>query len=104
MRTGGSRMTRPEKLPEDAITTWLGEHPGWTRDGIALVRTCKFADYPSTIAFVTRLAFAAEKRDHHPDLGVHWGKVEVRWSTHDAGGITALDLELAGRTDELSAG
>jgi 4a-hydroxytetrahydrobiopterin dehydratase len=48
-----------------------------------------------------RLAFAAEKRDHHPDLHVLWGRVRVDWSTHDAGGITALDTELAEIADRI---
>ncbi|RYE92070.1 MAG: 4a-hydroxytetrahydrobiopterin dehydratase, partial [Myxococcales bacterium] len=47
--------------------------------------------------------FVAEKYDHHPDLEVRHGKVDVRWTTHDARGLTALDLAQAERTDELAA-
>ena len=97
-------MTRPTKLEDEAVTTWLAAHPGWKKVASTLVRTLKFPDYEGTIAFVVKLALAAEKRDHHPDLVVKWGAVEVTWSTHDAGGLTSLDLELAERTDALSGG
>ncbi len=96
-------MTRPTKLPAADIDAWLPLHPGWARAGDELVREFKFSDYAATIGFVVRLGFAAEKRDHHPDLVVRWGRVEVRWSTHDAGGLTALDLEMAERTDQVAA-
>ena len=97
-------MTRPTKLEDEAVTMWLASHAGWVKAGDTLVRALKFPDYERTIAFVVRLALVAEKRDHHPDLVVKWGAVEVTWSTHDAGGITALDLELAERTDALFGG
>lgn len=90
------------KLDPQAIATWQGTHGGWSIEGDTLCKRFSFPDYPSTIAFVTRLAFAAEKRDHHPDLLVTWGKVEVRWTTHDAGGLTSLDLSLAEQTDSLA--
>ena len=51
-----------------------------------------------------QLGFVAEKRDHHPDVLVGWGKARVLWTTHDAGGITQLDLDLAEATDKLAAG
>jgi 4a-hydroxytetrahydrobiopterin dehydratase len=98
-------MSARDRLSDEAIEAFLSAHPGWTRAGEgqgALVRTFRFADYPAGIAFVVRLAFAAEGKNHHPDLVVGWGRVEVRWSTHDAGGITALDTELAERTDALA--
>ena len=95
-------MTRPHKLDDPAIKAWQATHGSWKRDGDTLEKCFAFQDYPATIAFVVRLAFAAEKRDHHPDLVVTWGKVTVRWSTHDAGGLSALDLELAERSDALA--
>jgi 4a-hydroxytetrahydrobiopterin dehydratase len=97
-------MTRPTKLDDAAIAAWLSSHEGWALQDGALTREHRFADYPTTLGFAVRLGFAAEKRDHHPDMLVHWGKVRVSWSTHDAGGITQLDLELAERTDELARG
>jgi len=53
------------------------------------------------MGFVVALGVIAEKRDHHPDMLVTWGRVRVQWSTHDAGGVTELDLELAEATGEL---
>ena len=97
-------MARPKKLEHAAIEAWLATHASWAREGDVLAKTFSFRDYPQTIAFVTKLGFAAEKRDHHPDLVVRWGKVEVRWGTHDAGGITELDFELAERTDDVEKG
>jgi 4a-hydroxytetrahydrobiopterin dehydratase len=118
-------MAKRDKLSDDAIQAFLLGHPGWTvRDTTvpsmsgdparpsgaesagprALSRSFSFNDYASGIAFVVRLAFAAERRDHHPDLAVHWGKVRVDWSTHDAGGITEVDAEMAGVTETLYKG
>ena len=97
----GSTMSRA-KLNTSDIEAWRKDHEGWSVDGDALRKRFSFADYPATIAFVTRLAFAAEKKDQHPDLVVNWGKVEVSWSTHDSGGITALDLAMAEQTDKLA--
>lgn len=91
------------KLDQAAVLAWQTTHTGWRVQGDALHRRFEFADYPATLAFVMRLGFVAEKYDHHPDLEVRYGKVDVRWTTHDAGGLTALDLAQAGRTDELAA-
>ena len=95
-------MARPSKLDERTVDTWLAEHAGWTREGDALVRTFKTADFGGSLAFAVRLGMVAEKRDHHPDILIGWGKARVLWTTHDAGGITQLDLELAEATDKLA--
>lgn len=97
-------MSRRQPLSEEAITAFVSSHPGWSVSGDApkaLSKHYAFTSYADGIAFVVRLGFAAEKRDHHPDLGVHWGKVRVDFSTHDADGITALDLEMAELSDRL---
>ena len=94
-------MTRPSKLDRADVDTWLGQHPMWVREGEALAATFKVADFAAALAFAVRLGMIAEKRDHHPDLGIAWGKVNVLWTTHDAGGITRLDLELAEATERL---
>ena len=94
-------MARPSKLLAGTVDAWLTAHPGWAREGEALVRSYKLADFGAAVAFTVRLGFVAEKRDHHPDVNVGWGKARVLWTTHDAGGITELDLELAAATDEL---
>ena len=95
-------MARPTKLEGTEVETWLAAHPGWAREGEALVRAYKLADFGAAVAFTVRLGFVAEKRDHHPDVLVGWGKARVLWTTHDAGGITRLDLALAEATDELA--
>ncbi len=94
-------MTKRDQLSPAAIATFLTNHTGWEHKDGALVKTFAFDDYPGGIAFVVQTGFAAEKRNHHPDLTVTYGKVEVRWSTHDAGGVTALDGEMAELSDRL---
>lgn len=88
-------MSKREKLSDEAVMAFVANHPGWERADDALVRTFAFSDYGAGIAFVVRVGFAAEKRDHHPDLSVRYRKIEVRWTTHDAGGVTVLDIEMA---------
>ncbi len=95
-------MTRPARAADAEITAWLAAHPGWARDGEELVRELSFASYAAAISFVVALAFEAERREHHPELSISWRRVTVRWTTHDAGGLTALDLSLAEATSELA--
>ncbi len=97
-------MARPQKLEPNTVDAWLAAHPGWAREGEALVRGYKLEDFGAAVAFTVRLAFVADKRDHHPDVLIGWGKARVLWTTHDAGGITQLDLELAEATDKLAPG
>lgn len=99
-------MSMRTKLSDEALAAFISSQSGWSVSESrppAIEKTFTFKDYPSGIAFVVRLAFAAEKREHHPDLEVHWGKVKVAWSTHDAGGITSVDAEMAEATDKLYA-
>jgi 4a-hydroxytetrahydrobiopterin dehydratase len=95
-------MSGRTKLSEQAIEAFLAGHPGWEQADGALARTYAFASYAGGIAFTVQVGFAAEARDHHPDMLVGWRKVRVAWSTHDAGGITTLDAEMAERTDLLA--
>jgi 4a-hydroxytetrahydrobiopterin dehydratase len=96
-------MARPAKLDPSAVDAWLGSHPGWERDGDGkgIARSFKLADFGAALAFAVRIGMIAEKKDHHPDILLGWGKARVLWTTHDAGGITDLDLELAEATDSL---
>jgi 4a-hydroxytetrahydrobiopterin dehydratase len=96
-----------DALDDAALLQALEDLPGWSSsDGEPreIVKEFRFRNYPDTIAFVVALAFAAEKANHHPDLGVHWGRVVVHWSSHDAGGVTGRDLDAARTTEELAAG
>jgi len=93
------------RLTDARIRELLPEVPGWTlaEDGQALTRTFRFEDYHRTMAFVNALAFIAHREDHHPDLGVHYDRVEVRYSTHDVGGLSENDFICAARADRLVA-
>ena len=75
----------------------LAQLPGWRfdagRNGIA--KSFAFADFGEAFAFMTRIALAAEKADHHPDWSNVWNRVEILLSTHSAGGVTAKDIALA---------
>ena len=73
----------------------------WTEREGALERELVFDGFREAIAFVNRLADLAESENHHPDIGIVYKRVTVRWTTHSAGGITDRDRELAARTDEL---
>lgn len=93
-------MTRPTKLEPALVDAWLAKHPGWARAGDgAIAKSYKFADFEAALAFVVRVGCLAEKRDHHPDVELGYGRARVAWSTHDAGGITELDLDAAAATD-----
>ena len=76
---------------------------GWNEVRGALQRGYRFGDFREAIAFVNRLADAAEEANHHPDITVSWNAVTVRWWTHVKHAITDRDVEMARRTDELAA-
>lgn len=95
-------MTRPARLDDAAVSAALAELPGWSlRDG-KLHRELRFEDFVAAFGFMSRVAIVAEKLDHHPEWSNFWNRVVVDLVTHDAGGITALDLELARRIDALA--
>ena len=75
--------------------------PGWSVDADALLRTVEFSSFLTAVRFITELAPVAERLDHHPDLRLSWRTVELSLSTHSAGGLTALDLELARELDAI---
>ena len=89
-------------LSDIAIQRELGSLPGWSRRGNALQKTYSFPTFMDGIAFVGRVAEAAEAADHHPDLDIRYTKILAVLSTHSAGGITQKDLELARRMDQLA--
>ncbi|HBL11380.1 MAG TPA: 4a-hydroxytetrahydrobiopterin dehydratase [Cyanobacteria bacterium UBA11162] len=74
---------------------------GWTVDGKELRITRKFKDFVEAIAFVNKLVEPAEAAGHHPDLSISYNQVTVTLSTHDAGGLTSKDFELAQTISEL---
>jgi 4a-hydroxytetrahydrobiopterin dehydratase len=86
-----------ERLSAEARRQALGELPGWTeaQGREAIGKTFVFKDFNEAFGFMTRAALVAEKMDHHPEWRNVYKTVEVVLSTHDAGGVTALDVELA---------
>jgi 4a-hydroxytetrahydrobiopterin dehydratase len=91
-----------ELLGSDEIEERLsGSH--WARERDEIVREWKFEDFAGAIAFVNRVAEAAEAANHHPDILVHgWNKVRLTLSNHSAGGLTEVDFKMAGRFDALA--
>lgn len=73
----------------------------WTLDGESLRRTFVFSDFTEAMGFVTRVAILAEKANHHPDIDIRWNKVTLVLTTHDAGGLTDRDVEMAEKIDHL---
>jgi 4a-hydroxytetrahydrobiopterin dehydratase len=88
-------------LSDIEIQRGLGALPGWTRKGDTLVKSYHFATFPAGIAFIERVANIAERLAHHPDIDIRYTKVHFALSTHDAGGITAKDFELAKEIEAL---
>lgn len=88
-------------LPEADLDAFLAQHRDWSVAGAALVRTFELASFADAIAFVTRVAFAAEKDDHHPDIDIRYRKVTLRLSTHETTGLTFRDTKLAATCDTL---
>ena len=93
-------MGRRDLLDEAAIEAALREVV-WTRDDYALARTVKRATFRDAIEFVNAVADIAEELDHHPDIDIRWRTVNLRVSTHSAGGLTLVDFEFARRVDAL---
>lgn len=78
-------------------------HPDWTGSPQRLRRSIEFADFLTAVEFINRLAPRCEEMDHHPDLSLSWRKVQIELSTHSEGGVTDLDMTLAGIVDEVAA-
>ena len=99
-------MARPAKLADAEIAAALEGLDGWTLEegGGAIARTFTFRNFSEAFGFMARAALAAEKLDHHPEWSNVYKTVEVRLSTHDAGGLTELDFTLARRMDKIVGG
>ena len=93
-------MARPTALDDDEISIRLGGLPEWERQGDEIVKTFELPTFPDAIAFVTRIADRAEAANHHPDLDIRYRKVRVALSTHDAGGLTDNDFDLAAEIED----
>jgi 4a-hydroxytetrahydrobiopterin dehydratase len=95
-----------ERLTDAAIAQGLAALPGWALagDGLSISRTFVFKNFSEAFGFMTRAALAAEKLDHHPEWSNVYKTVEVKLNTHDAGGLTELDFELARRMSRYAGG
>lgn len=92
------------KLTVEEIATGLASLPGWSADDGALVKTYIFPSFPAGIAFVDRVAVAAEEMGHHPDITISYTCITMRLSTHDEGGVTEKDIALAARIEATARG
>ena len=91
------------RLASDELEAHLATLTGWTLAGDRIEKTFPFANYHETMAFVNALAWISHAEDHHPDLGVHYNKCVVTYSTHSAGGVTLNDVICAARAERLFA-
>lgn len=93
-------------LQNDALAHAVADLTGWAvaSDGAAIRKTFEFRNFSEAFAFMTRCALAAEKLDHHPDWSNVYKTVKVTLSTHDRGGVTELDVELARRMNRYAGG
>ena len=95
-------MSRPERMGAQAA---LAQLPGWAAgpgDRETLVKTFRFEDFNAAFGFMARVALMAEKLDHHPEWFNVYNRVDVTLTTHDAGGVTELDLKLARFMDQAA--
>ena len=90
-----------EKLNDQQINGKLNEVNNWRKEGDHLKRKLQFEDFKSTFAIMTRIAFEAEAHQHHPELFNVYNNLEIGLSTHDAGGITQKDFDLAKAIDGI---
>ncbi|MDX6346150.1 MAG: 4a-hydroxytetrahydrobiopterin dehydratase [Streptomyces sp.] len=88
-------------LDESEIEEALEDLPEWRQEGVTLRRDVEARDFPSAIRILNDVAIEAEKLNHHPDVDVRYNKLHFTLTTHSAGGITALDTELARRLDTV---
>ena len=95
-----------DKLSAERRRQALTELAGWSdvEGQDAIGKTFRFADFSAAWGFMSRAALVAEKMDHHPDWTNVWNRVDVRLSTHDAGGVTERDVELARAMEKIAAG
>jgi 4a-hydroxytetrahydrobiopterin dehydratase len=90
------------KLEDNQIPAALDTVPQWQRQGDMIARTFQFKDFPAAMKFVDAVAGLAEQAWHHPDIDIRWNKVTLTLTTHDAGGLTQKDFDLARQFDQLS--
>ena len=86
-------------LTDSQIHEFLAAHSGWSLEGATITRTFEFEDFAEAMGFVTRVGVSAERAFHHPDIDIRWNKVTLGLTSHDVGGLTERDTQLANRID-----
>ena len=89
------------RLDDTAVAEGLQHLPGWEQRGHQIVKTFTRADFGLAMVFVNEVAAAAEAAGHHPDIDIRWNRVTLALSSHDEGGLTERDFQLAARIQEL---
>lgn len=91
-----------EKLSDEQIEAALAKRPDWSNVAGNLQRTFQFGSFVGSMSFVRKIAEYAERVQHHPDILIRYNRVTLTVSTHDAGGITQKDFDLAAEADSLA--
>jgi len=94
---------RPKKLSEGEITERIQRLPDWKRTEDVISKTYEFSSFIQSMEFVNQLAETAEEVQHHPDIDIRYSKVTIALTTHDAGGLTENDFNLANVAEEFAA-
>jgi 4a-hydroxytetrahydrobiopterin dehydratase len=92
-----------ELLSADEVAAGIASLDGWSGSTSGITRTAALPTFLGAIAVVDRVAAVAEQADHHPDIDIRWRNLTFTCATHSAGGVTAMDLDLARRIDEIVA-
>ena len=96
----------PNLLTKDALAEVLADLDGWSlvEDGTAIEAEFCFKGFNAAFGFMTRVALAAERQNHHPEWSNVYNRVTIRWTTHSEGGVTELDVKLARACSRFAAG
>ncbi len=95
-------MTKRERISEEQLPSFLAKLPEWQRNGNMITRIFEFPNFLAAMGFLNSVAICAEVADHHPDMLIFsWNKVKISIATHDKGGLTELDFDLATKINTL---
>ena len=96
----------PDLLTNEALAEVLADLDGWSlvEDGTAIEAEFSFRGFNAAFGFMTRVALAAERQNHHPEWSNVYNRVTIRWTTHSEGGVTELDVKLARACSRFAAG
>ena len=96
----------PDLLTNDTLAEVLADLDGWSlvEDGTAIEAEFSFRGFNASFGFMTRVALAAERQNHHPEWSNVYNRVTIRWTTHSEGGVTELDVKLARACSRFATG